>query len=85
MLNNFTPSTDMKTAQCHTILDHLRKYGEVSTVGAREDHGVMSPAARIMELRRAGHEIATERRTIWDISGKPHTSAVYVLRRAKDA
>ena len=78
---NLNPSQEAKAHQRKLILDALR-LGTLTTIAAREDLGVMSPAARVMELRRAGHSIKTVRRIVWDVEGRAHRSAEYVLRAA---
>ena len=78
---NLNPSHEAKAHQRNLILDALRR-GPLTTISAREDLGIMSPAARVMEARRAGHCIETVRRVVWDIEGRPHRSAEYVLRGA---
>lgn len=45
--------------QRHRILDFLRQHGSLSTLDARHMIDVMHPAARVMELRGAGHQITT--------------------------
>lgn len=56
-----------------------------STFELRDDHNVMMPAARVKELREAGHEIATIRRKLPDREGRTHPGvAVYVLIRLAD-
>lgn len=44
------------------ILDWLLEKGSISTAQARENLDIMSPAARIKELREAGYQIVT----VWD-------------------
>jgi hypothetical protein len=74
------------SAQRARILAALRQ-GPVTTFDARKRLDVPHPAGRVMELRKAGHEIAT----FWinDLSevGKKHRVARYVLRapRAENA
>ena len=49
------------TNQQQTILAHLRKHHSITTLEARE-MGIMSPASRIMELKKEqGHRIETFR------------------------
>ena len=74
-------SKEAKAHQRKLILDALRQ-GPLTTIAARELLGVMSPAARVMEARRAGHNIETMRRVVWDAEGRAHRSAEYVLRGA---
>lgn len=76
--NQFDPSDTAKYRQRATLYTDLRK-GPVSTIYARETLGIMSPAARIMELRRQGHAIVTRAGQVVDAAGVSHRSAVYVL------
>ena len=77
---NLNPSQEAKAHQRNLILDALR-CGSLTTLAAR-DLGIMSPAARVMELRRAGHGIETVRRVVWDAEGRAHRSGEYALRGA---
>ena len=65
-------------AQRARLLDALR-IGPVTTLEARRELDIMAPAARVMELRGLGHQIAT----IWARQpthcGKLHRVARYVL------
>ncbi|MBL8451794.1 MAG: hypothetical protein JNK97_03540 [Zoogloea sp.] len=76
--NQFEPGETGKARQRFVIYTELLK-GAVSTVFARETLGIMSPAARIMELRRQGHKIVTRAGRVVDAAGVSHRSAVYVL------
>ena len=68
-------------AQRNRVLEFLRSHGSLSTIDARHLIDVMHPAARVMELRRAGHAIAT----IWTHATTPeggtHRVARYHLMR----
>jgi Helix-turn-helix domain len=70
-----------RATQCEVMLRVLRQSGSagVTTLQARENHGILSPACRVLELRRTGHDI----RTVWafqlDAEGRPHRVARYVL------
>ncbi|MCP5231740.1 MAG: helix-turn-helix domain-containing protein [Zoogloeaceae bacterium] len=68
-----------KEAQRDRLLAFLRAGGMIATSECRELLGVMHPAARIMELRRAGHEIKTTWRYVADGSSVVHRQGVYVL------
>lgn len=61
------------------LLDWVLEKGAITTAQAREHLDIMSPAPRIMELRKAGYLIDT----VWDswISehGIKHRIACYVL------
>ncbi|WP_068803373.1 helix-turn-helix domain-containing protein [Thauera phenolivorans] len=65
------------------ILQHLTLYGQISTTEARERYGIMSPASRVLELRRAGHQIDTVRLRAPDANGQFHNQAKYVMRGVK--
>lgn len=61
------------------LLDWLFERGSITTSEAREHLDIMSPAPRIMELKRAGYLIVT----VWDNwtseHGIKHRIARYVL------
>lgn len=67
---HFDPTGDHKANQRRVVLSALRQ-GPHSTIDLRALH-VMSPAARVMDLRRQGHSIDTLR------NGR---CAVYLLRQ----
>jgi hypothetical protein len=69
-----------KEAQRTRLIKALIEFGEVSTDDARTIHHSMSPASRILELRKAGHPIDTVFRTVEDSQGVRHRMGVYVLR-----
>lgn len=75
-----TPSSSGNSAasQRARILEALRR-GPVSTLAARKLLDVLHPAARVQELRRAGHNIRTHWATEESQKGKPHRVASYVL------
>ena len=60
------------------VLSLLKAYGVITTDQFRA-HGVMHPSGRIMELRREGHQIITERSRVTGLDGRLHTQARYVL------
>lgn len=57
---HFEPTDDAKSSQCRVVLTALRE-GPMSTIDLRALH-VMSPAARVMDLRRRGLSIDTMRK-----------------------
>lgn len=68
------------SAQRQRLLAALIELGSVNTLYARDCLNVMSPATRILELRRKGHNIFTDRITIKDRNGFNHSRvARYVL------
>ncbi len=65
------------SAQRQRLLQALRQ-GPITTIAARRDLDVISPAPRILELRRQGHNILTF--WAWEDSGvRPHRVARYAL------
>lgn len=78
MTNAFIPNDDAIAHAQRTILAALQQ-GPVSTIECRESLGIQAPAPRILELRRRGFNIATQRRRVIDEHGRGHTVAVYCL------
>ena len=64
--------------QRQQVLTLLRLHAAMTTDEFRA-HGVMHPSGRIMELRREGHQIITERSRVTGLDGRLHTQARYVL------
>lgn len=65
--------------QRERILEALRTHGAITTIEMRKHLDVMSPAPRIMELRRMGKRIATHWVRQATDGGKVHRVALYVL------
>ncbi len=74
----FKPDAVERERQRAVMLSALRR-APLSTVEARERYGVLSPAARVYEMRKAGRLIVTVSRTDIDALGRPHRVAFYVL------
>lgn len=68
-------------AQRARILDSLSR-GSLTTLEARRLLDVLHPAARVMELRRLGHNIATVWTTDITSEGNEHRVARYILRES---
>ncbi|GGY85382.1 helix-turn-helix domain-containing protein [Marinobacter zhanjiangensis] len=66
-------------AQRARILDYLQNNRALTTLYARHHLNVMHPAARVMELRKHGYKIITNRREDTDSKGRLHRVAEYVL------
>lgn len=81
--NHFTAnpaaSENSAASQRQRILSWLRNVGPLTTLQARKQLDVLHPAARVMELRKAGHDIVTHRRFDESIRGRRHNVAEYVL------
>lgn len=71
------PGLSERAKQCRVLLAALRR-GPVSTLAARS-LGLMSPASRVLDLKKRGHVIETEMVTVFDAEGRPHRSGVYTL------
>lgn len=73
-----TNQSNSAAAQRKRILNFLH-VKPLDTVTARKELDVMHPAARVMELRKQGIEIATLRIDRPSECGKIHSVACYVL------
>jgi len=82
-MNNKTSTSN--EAQRQRLLTHLREKGSICTSEAREQLAVMSPAPRVLELRREGWKIATVMQQIADDAGVLHRQALYVIQRGEEA
>lgn len=81
--NTHNPNNTSTGAQRARLLEHL-EYGAVDTITARSKLNVMQPAARIKELRDAGHNISTQRITQTDEHGRTHKGvALYYLSQSE--
>lgn len=61
---DFKPSATSAATQCAKVLQRLRQ-GPASTADLRAILGISaSPAARVLTLRREGHNIHTARQTV---------------------
>ena len=68
------------TNQCLKILDWLFEKGNITTTQAREHLDVMSPAARILQLKKVGYQIVRLNDTWTSNHGINHKGvARYVL------
>lgn len=77
---------DLSTAaQRARVLHHLQNHRALTTLEARHLLNVMHPAARVMELRKRGYKIITNRQEDNDTAGRKHRVAEYVLMPGGDA
>lgn len=74
-------SPSVTATQRAAILEALR-HGPLNTIAARERLGIASPAVRVLELRRLGYYIRTQRKTVADAEGRLHRVANYSLGSA---
>ena len=49
------------TTQCEAILKHLQTRGTLTPIDALNEYGIFRLAARVLELREAGHNVVTIR------------------------
>lgn len=68
-----------RSKQSAALLEALRR-GPITSIEAREGLGILHPAARVRELRRAGYGIDTVWRTGEDAQGRRHRVGTYVLQ-----
>lgn len=72
--------TDTSAANQRARLLERLQIGPIDTVTARAELNVLHPAARVQELREAGHHIVTHRSRLEDAQGHSHAGvAVYYL------
>lgn len=73
------------TAQQARLLARLMA-GPVSTIAARRELGIMSPSARVNELRSLGYPIKTARISATEENGRHHRQvALYLLELPTEA
>ena len=78
--HRYSNSTSSQRAR---ILKHFKECPRLSTLQARNQYGIMSPAPRIKELRAQGYQIETHRITENDSNGVPHRMGLYVFQDKK--
>ena len=72
-------SPNAAAAQRARILAHLQAGRPLTTIQARRELDTLHPAARVMELRRAGWSITTTWAREETDAGKVHSVALYTL------
>jgi len=76
--DQFTGTTGRN--QCQRLLAALARFPITSFEGMRH-LDVYHVPARVLQLRKAGHEIITHRRTVITEAGVKHSVGLYMLRR----
>lgn len=77
--SNSQPHDTSAAAQRTRLLARVQE-GPLDTITARGELNIMMPAARVKELREAGHPIKTHRITMTDEYGRTHKGiALYYL------
>ena len=78
-VSKLNDSGNSAPAQRFRLIEWLRKRGHIDTVEARRELDILSPASRIMELRKGDFQIET----VWidreTDAGKKHRIGRYVL------
>lgn len=64
--------------QNRQVIDHIRRFGNITPMRAQSEYGIMRLASRINDLRQMGWNIVTEDVTVQRY-GKPVTFAKYKL------
>ena len=77
---DFRPAEATTESQRHALYDFLKEHSKASTIELRDTLGIAQPAARVFELRYGyGVPIETTRGYAYDVQGRCHTTAIYVL------
>lgn len=75
----------MKTTQCDRILRHLREIGPITQADAIREYGCFRLAARIADLRKAGHVINKRTKTSENRYKESVSFAEYYIEEENDA
>lgn len=81
-VNHVIHGDNSVSSQRNRLLDELRKK-PVTTLGARRALDVTHPAARVQELRKAGHDIVTVRTHDFTSEGHSPRVAQCLLRKSE--
>lgn len=82
LLEHYRPATSGQQAR---LLARLR-IGPITTLNARRELGIMSPSARVNELRSLGYPIKTARISASEENGRHHRQvALYLLELPTEA
>ena len=70
---------ETKLTQCDKILRHFEDYGEITSLTAMKEYGIMRLASRITDLKRQGYSIVSETETGKNRYGETTHWKVYKL------
>lgn len=70
----------MKTTQREKVLEHLEKYGSITSIEAIALYGATRLSDIIYRLRNSGHTIITENKTTLNRFGNVTNYAKYILK-----
>ena len=76
-------TNNSRESQRARLLDYLHR-NSCTTLEAREKLNICHPAARVQELRDAGHDILTFREQDINAQGHRHIVAKYVLMKSAE-
>jgi len=71
--------------QNERVLDHLRRHKGIEPMTALSELGVFRLAARIDNLKRAGHNIKSEMIDVWNRWGEKARVAYYQLEDTNES
>ena len=72
-----------KITQCDIVLWHFKNVGALTRAQAMSEYGIIELPARIVELKRRGHNIVSTKGTSHNRFGTVHYN-IYTLLEAKD-
>jgi hypothetical protein len=68
-----------KVSQCDKIIRHLEDYGEITSLTAMKEYGIMRLASRIADLKKQGYPIVSKTDTGKNRYGETTHWKVYSL------
>lgn len=69
----------MRITQEYIVLRHLKDFGSLTTWQAIQEYGITRLSARILELRKQGHNIESENITVKNRYGNSTTFSKYYI------
>jgi len=74
-----TLKNEATKSQNRRIAEHLLKYREINPIQAKTLYGCMRLASRILDLRKGGVKIVTDKKSFKNAAGNNVSFAVYRL------
>lgn len=74
-----TLKNEVTKSQNRRIAEHLLKYREINPIQAKALYGCMRLASRILDLRKGGVKIVTDKKSFKNAAGNNVSFAVYRL------
>jgi hypothetical protein len=72
----YTAASERQT-QCKDVLDHLTRYGRITSLTMFRDYGIIDGRRRICDLRERGYDIHAEYEMRKTRRGRPVRIAIY--------